>query len=96
MGKGHRLVIVHSHDDVAVGRRQVEFVEVIHGVPERRSDDDCAMRVVGPDDGQSLPQPLIPELRGEFLTRFVEQFEQDVCVSFPVYFPHQCVSYTVR
>ena len=54
MREVHWRVIVDRHNKIAIRRRQLQFGQVINRVPESRSDDHGAGRVLLANDGQCL------------------------------------------
>ena len=72
----HRGVVVDRHNEIAICRRQLQFVQVINRVPESRSDNDRARRVLLANDGQRFGQVFVPESRCQLVVRFVEHLEQ--------------------
>ena len=61
---------------MAVRRRQLQFGQVISGIPETRPDDDGAGWVLLADDGQRFGQVFVPERRGQFARRLIEHLKE--------------------
>src|ERR1035441_3026207 len=75
MREVHGRVIVDRHNEMAIRGRQLQFGQVVDGVPETRPHDDGAGGVLLANDGQRFGQVLVPEFRGQFMRRLVEHFE---------------------
>src|SRR5258708_5712496 len=56
-------------------RRELQLLEMVDRIPERRADNNRPGGILFPDNRKGLTQILVPQLRSEFLVRLIEDLE---------------------
>jgi hypothetical protein len=81
MREFHRFVVINGQNEIAVRLQQLQFADVIDGIPERWSHDNRARWIVFPDKGQCLVKVQVPKLGSQLFIGFIEHIKKKVCGS---------------